>query len=101
MHKNILAGFLLCRIVTKLSHESNRMRSIYYYESLHVFRMTYCERPGYPTTPVMSYQDETFISKVLGKSIGAVRVIQYRALGALRRRLEDDFSHHFARSRAG
>ena len=39
--------------------------------------------------------------KVLGKSIGAVRVIQYRALGALRRRLEDDFSHHYAKSRAG
>ena len=29
------------------------------------------------------------VAQVLGKSIGAVRVIQYRALGALRRALED------------
>ena len=35
----------------------------------------------------LSYPD---IAKVLGKSIGAVRVIQHRALCALRRRLEDD-----------
>jgi len=41
------------------------------------------------------------IAKVLGKSIGAVRVIQYRALCALRHRLEDDLGHHYARARAG
>lgn len=41
------------------------------------------------------------IAKVLGKSVGAVRVIQYRALCALRRRLEDDVGHAYARSRAG
>ncbi len=35
----------------------------------------------------LSYAD---IATVLGKSIGAVRVIQYRALCTLRRRLEDD-----------
>ena len=46
----------------------------------------------------LSYPD---IAKVLGKSIGAVRVIQYRALCALRRRLEDDLGHHYAKSRAG
>jgi DNA-directed RNA polymerase specialized sigma24 family protein len=38
---------------------------------------------------------------VLGKSIGAVRVIQHRALCALRRRLEDDLGHYYAKSRAG
>jgi RNA polymerase sigma-70 factor (ECF subfamily) len=41
------------------------------------------------------------IAKVLGKSVGAVRVIQYRALCALRKRLEDDLGHHYAKSRAG
>jgi RNA polymerase sigma-70 factor (ECF subfamily) len=46
----------------------------------------------------LSYSD---IAQVLGKSIGAVRVIQYRALCALRRQLEDDFGHQFAKSRAG
>ncbi len=46
----------------------------------------------------LSYPD---IAKVLGKSIGAVRVIQYRALCALRHRLEDDVGHAYARSRAG
>lgn len=46
----------------------------------------------------LSYPD---IAKVLGKSIGAVRVIQYRALCALRRRLEDDLGQLYARSRAG
>lgn len=46
----------------------------------------------------LSYSD---IAKVLGKSIGAVRVIQYRALCALRRRLEDDLGHYYAKSRAG
>jgi RNA polymerase sigma-70 factor (ECF subfamily) len=46
----------------------------------------------------LSYPD---IAKVLGKSIGAVRVIQYRALCALRRRLEDDLGHYYAKSRAG
>jgi RNA polymerase sigma-70 factor (ECF subfamily) len=46
----------------------------------------------------LSYSD---IAKVLGKSIGAVRVIQYRALRALRRRLEDDLGHYYAKSRAG
>src|SRR3972149_2090427 len=39
--------------------------------------------------------------KVRAKSVGAVRVIQYRALCALRRRLEDDLGHHYAKSRAG
>jgi RNA polymerase sigma-70 factor (ECF subfamily) len=46
----------------------------------------------------LSYSD---VAKVLGKSIGAVRVIQYRALCALRRRLEADLGHYYARSRAG
>ncbi len=46
----------------------------------------------------LSYAD---ISKVIGKKIGAVRVIQYRALCALRRRLEDDVGHNYAKSRAG
>jgi RNA polymerase sigma-70 factor (ECF subfamily) len=46
----------------------------------------------------LGYSD---IAKVLGKSIGAVRVIQYRALCALRRRLEDDLGHYYAKSRAG
>jgi RNA polymerase sigma-70 factor (ECF subfamily) len=46
----------------------------------------------------LGYSD---IAKVLGKSIGAVRVIQYRALSALRRRLEDDLGHYYAKSRAG
>ncbi len=43
----------------------------------------------------LSYPD---IAKVLGKSIGAVRVIQYRALCALRR-LEDDLGRYYAKSR--
>jgi len=39
----------------------------------------------------LSYPD---VARVLGKSIGAVRVIQYRALSALRRALEDgDLGH--------
>ncbi len=46
----------------------------------------------------LSYAD---IATVLGKSIGAVRVIQYRALCALRRRLEDDLGRDYAKSRAG
>ncbi len=46
----------------------------------------------------LSYPD---IAKVLGKSIGAVRVIQYRALCALRRPLEDDLGQHYANSLAG
>ena len=46
----------------------------------------------------LSYPD---IARVLGKSIGAVRVIQYRALCALRRRLEDDLGQFYARSHAG
>ncbi len=46
----------------------------------------------------LSYPD---IAKVLDKSIGAVRVIQFRALSALRRRLEDDLGHYYAKSRAG
>ena len=46
----------------------------------------------------LSYPD---IARVLGKSIGAVRVIQYRALCALRRRLEDDLGQLYAGSRAG
>ena len=46
----------------------------------------------------LSYPD---IARVLGKSIGAVRVIQYRALCALRRKLEDDLGQVYARSNAG
>ena len=46
----------------------------------------------------LSYPD---IAKVLGKSIGAVRVIQCRALCALRHRLEDDLGHHYANSLTG
>jgi RNA polymerase sigma-70 factor (ECF subfamily) len=46
----------------------------------------------------LSYPD---IAKVLDKSIGAVRVIQYRALNALRRRMEDDLGSYYAKSRAG
>ena len=46
----------------------------------------------------LSYPD---IAKVLGKSIGAVRVIQCRALCALRHRLEDDLGQHYATSLAG
>ncbi|MEE8608466.1 MAG: sigma-70 family RNA polymerase sigma factor [Nitrospiraceae bacterium] len=46
----------------------------------------------------LSYPD---IAKVLGKSIGAVRVIQCRALCALRHRLEDDLGQHYASSLAG
>ena len=46
----------------------------------------------------LSYPD---IARVLGKSIGAVRVIQYRALVALRHRLEGDVSQFYARPRAG
>jgi RNA polymerase sigma-70 factor (ECF subfamily) len=39
----------------------------------------------------LSYSD---VAQVLGKSVGAVRVIQYRALSALRRALEDgDLGH--------
>ena len=45
----------------------------------------------------LSYPD---IARVLGKSIGAVRVIQYRALCALRRRLEDDLGQVYARPHA-
>ena len=45
----------------------------------------------------LSYPD---IARVLGKSIGAVRVIQYRALCALRRRLEDDLGQFYAKSHA-
>ncbi|HLA18621.1 MAG TPA: sigma-70 family RNA polymerase sigma factor [Dehalococcoidia bacterium] len=46
----------------------------------------------------LSYPD---IARVLGKSIGAVRVIQYRALCALRRKLEDDLGQVYAKSNAG
>ena len=46
----------------------------------------------------LSYPD---IARVLGKSIGAVRVIQFRALCALRRKLEDDLGQFYARSHAG
>ena len=46
----------------------------------------------------LSYPD---IAQVLGKSVGAVRVIQYRALSALRRRLEDDLGRHYTASLAG
>jgi RNA polymerase sigma-70 factor (ECF subfamily) len=46
----------------------------------------------------LSYPD---IARVLGKSIGAVRVIQYRALHSLRRKLEDETIPAFARSHAG
>jgi RNA polymerase sigma-70 factor (ECF subfamily) len=41
----------------------------------------------------LSYAD---VADVLGKSVGAVRVAQYRALRALRRRLEDgDLGRHY------
>jgi len=46
----------------------------------------------------LSYPD---IARVLGKSVGAVRVIQYRALVALRRKLENDLDQVYARSHAG
>ena len=47
----------------------------------------------------LSYAD---IATVLDKSIGAVRVLQYRALCTLRRRLEDDLGYHLKpSSRAG
>jgi RNA polymerase sigma-70 factor (ECF subfamily) len=50
----------------------------------------------------LSYPD---IAQILGKSIGAVRVIQYRALCSLRRRLEDEASpdraEQYARPQAG
>lgn len=46
----------------------------------------------------LSYSDT---AKVLGKSIGTVRVIQYRALCALRRLLENDLGRHYAKSGAG
>jgi len=40
----------------------------------------------------LSYADT---ARILGKSVGAVRVAQYRALRALRQRLEDgDLSEH-------
>lgn len=46
----------------------------------------------------LSYPD---IAQVLGKSVGAVRVIQYRGLTALRRMLEaDDLGHRKYQSRA-
>ena len=41
------------------------------------------------------------IAQVLGKSIGAVRVIQYRALASLRQMLDEELSPSLARSRAG
>jgi len=44
----------------------------------------------------LSYLD---IAQVLGKSVGAVRVIQYRALSTLRRMLEDDLGHYDVKSR--
>ena len=40
------------------------------------------------------------IAQVLGKSVGAVRMIQYRALSALRRQLEDDLGYDQLESRA-
>jgi RNA polymerase sigma-70 factor (ECF subfamily) len=46
----------------------------------------------------LSYPD---IARVLGKSVGAVRVIQYRALVALRRKLQNDLDQVYARSHAG
>ncbi len=46
----------------------------------------------------LSYSD---IAKVLGKSIGAVRVIQYRALCALRGGLEGELAAPYAKPRAG
>lgn len=46
----------------------------------------------------LSYPD---IAHVLGKSVGAVRVIQYRALSTLRRLLEDDLGRYQSKSRAG
>ena len=46
----------------------------------------------------LSYAD---IARVLDKSVGATRVIQYRALVSLRRMLEDDLAHYYLKSRAG
>ncbi len=46
----------------------------------------------------LSYSD---IAQILGKSVGAVRVIQYRALSALRRILEDDLGQCHLKSCAG
>jgi RNA polymerase sigma-70 factor (ECF subfamily) len=44
----------------------------------------------------LSYAD---VARVLGKSVGAVRVAQYRALRALRRRLEDgNLGRHYLSS---
>ena len=40
------------------------------------------------------------IAQVLGKRVGTVRVIQYRALSSLRHLLEDDLDYHI-KSRAG
>ncbi|MBI1885691.1 MAG: sigma-70 family RNA polymerase sigma factor [Chloroflexi bacterium] len=45
----------------------------------------------------LSYPD---IAQVLGKSVGAVRVIQYRALSALRRMLEGEDLGYYSKSRA-
>ena len=46
----------------------------------------------------LSYAD---IARVLDKSVGATRVIQYRALASLRRMLEDGLAHDQLKSRAG
>lgn len=46
----------------------------------------------------LSYSD---IARVLDKSVGATRVIQYRALASLRRMLEDNLAHDYLESRAG
>ncbi len=46
----------------------------------------------------LSYSD---IARVLDKSVGATRVIQYRALASLRRMLEDNLAHDYLKSRAG
>ena len=40
------------------------------------------------------------IAHILGKSVGAVRVMQYRALASLRPSLEDDLPQYYSESRA-
>lgn len=53
---------------------------------------------------VMRFMDDRRyeeIAKIVGKSVGAVRVIQFRALTSLRNLLRQDLNHHIApRSRA-
>jgi RNA polymerase sigma-70 factor, ECF subfamily len=65
--------------VRKLSHEQRQ-----------VMVMRFVDDLGYPE-----------IAQILGKSVGAVRVIQFRALTNLRHLLEEDALNHEYRQRAG